>query len=247
MARIKKYWIRYNEGADRIEQTVTEARFRPQGFGWKEVTVDMCCNIPIVVGCDSESLEIQSEIVEDGDNYYIILSLNGVAIATVESAVDLADAVETINTQLAGLAVFTITEDNRVQANLLVCGDFTIEAAEGAVPGTEDIQGTIQVDALAGAADITFVTAAGQGGAVFVSGDDLLPQVAGDTGEFTFLNGLLDLTVYGDGIQLGLIWRVTDSNGVIQELPYAGGFSANFNDVFISSDAAWTVEIVPEP
>jgi hypothetical protein len=50
MAHTRKYWIRYNKGADRLEQEITEGRFRPQGFGWKEISIDQCCFIPEAIG-----------------------------------------------------------------------------------------------------------------------------------------------------------------------------------------------------
>lgn len=43
--RNKKYWIRYNPGADRLEQEITSGGKKPKGRGWAEVDVDRCCNL----------------------------------------------------------------------------------------------------------------------------------------------------------------------------------------------------------
>lgn len=41
----KKYFIRFNKKAGRLEQQITLTGLKPVGFGWKEVDVDECCEV----------------------------------------------------------------------------------------------------------------------------------------------------------------------------------------------------------
>lgn len=112
-------------------------------------------------------------------------------------------------------------------------------------PPTSD-EGIIQVDENAGTADIASVTVQGLPGyPIFLTGANL-PLFGGQVGVFRILSGTRTITVSGDNVEAGLLWRVTGSDGVIQELPYVGGVPAIFNNVVISSIEQWIIEIVLE-
>jgi len=112
-----------------------------------------------------------------------------------------------------------------------------------------DIQGTIRVDALAGAGAIDAILLEEGiiviGVPIFVSGDNL-QITAGQTGQFTIEHNVWTIEVISSNIQAGLKWRIIDSNGTIQEQPYVGGNSQFFYNVNINHNGTWIIEIVPE-
>lgn len=107
------------------------------------------------------------------------------------------------------------------------------------------VTGIIRVDENVGTADIASVTVQGlPGSPVFLTGANI-PLFGGQLGEFTIQSGVRVITVSGDNVEPGLIWRITGSDGVIQEFPYVGGVPLVFN-IVISSIEQWIIEILPE-
>jgi hypothetical protein len=113
-------------------------------------------------------------------------------------------------------------------------------------PCCDPINGNISVDALAGLAgnagvlffdiDTSLVN--------FVSGTNF-PIEAGQSGIFNARPDIYKVTVLADNNQVGMKWRLTDSNGTIQEAPYVGGNSEDFFNFSVNNNGTWTIEIVP--
>ena len=107
-------------------------------------------------------------------------------------------------------------------------------------------KGIIRVNVSAGSATINFVIGLTENPvlATYISGDNF-PQVAGNSGEFEVSNRAKGFTVYGEGLQDGMKWKITDSREQVFERPYVGGNSEDFTGLIIRPNGTWIVEIVP--
>jgi hypothetical protein len=112
---------------------------------------------------------------------------------------------------------------------------------------TQAIQGLIENNEGSGSATINTITvnySSGDASPVYVSGGDL-PLNVGNNGQFTILNGIHTVQVLGSGVQLGMFWRITDSNGNVQSAPYVAGDTHDFVNVAINNGNSWKIEVLP--
>lgn len=112
MARVKRYWIRYNKGADRLEQQITIGTLRPNGPGWVEVDIDHCCNL--IDSCGEQTIEVTIAAVTAAQECTFILTIDGLNIGagvvlSVPSTVQ--EIVDALNTFYTGIATFSIENE----------------------------------------------------------------------------------------------------------------------------------------
>lgn len=136
--KIKKYWIRYNPKSDRLEEEVTEARFRPEGSGWKEVLIDKCCNVPLVETCTEAERTFASDAIAGTgfDSYDVELSTTEGTLFT-DSYPTLEDALDALNAAYLGLITFTIEasgDDFIIQGIAESCTIFTLDITGVVIP-----------------------------------------------------------------------------------------------------------------
>jgi uncharacterized protein YcgI (DUF1989 family) len=129
----KRFFIRYNQHAETIETRIVEGRNAPRGLYWKEITFDHCCGKNFIAGCSLDARTFKSAVVV-ANNFYDVTFKHGTnTLFFVDNAVSLAAAVTTLNAKYEGLAVFSVTSDNRVQVITNVCDSTYSIVAVGVV------------------------------------------------------------------------------------------------------------------
>lgn len=136
----KKYFIRFNKNAGRLEQQVTMTGLKPVGIGWKEVEVDECCEFlptPKTVLVSYESVEGASMLVvsPSGD---VASDDNSVALLPDETAHVLVDTDYHFTTGQDGVDITTLEVQfkldgvlkDTVDALVVTGGDFTVPDVE---------------------------------------------------------------------------------------------------------------------
>jgi hypothetical protein len=129
--RNKKYWVRYNSYADRLETAITDGGKKPQGRGWISLDINKCCaevggyiiteELSFSEGCsNTASLEINDLTIGDGAE-----QING-------NPEDEGGIIDQLNDEYEGIATFTYNPDtNIITVHVLAgnFGDFTFVSA----------------------------------------------------------------------------------------------------------------------
>lgn len=110
--RNKKYWVRYNPNADRLETEITTGGKKPQsGRGWMTVDIDKCCNTAELENCGTLTFEEELSFSEGCSNV-AELYLNGEIIGGGVEQIngnpeDEGGIIDQLNTLYEDVATFT--------------------------------------------------------------------------------------------------------------------------------------------
>lgn len=122
--RNKKYWIRYNPGADRLEQEITSGGKRPKGPGWITVPVDRCCDT-----LQQRVFEADVELGGGGcDCTFVLgfdlddnpLGLELIIGSFVHTNTTIENAINALNSEYEGFATFELISGITIKVTLLV-------------------------------------------------------------------------------------------------------------------------------
>lgn len=117
MARVKRYWIRYNKGADRLEQQITIGTLRPNGPGWVEIDIDHCCNTIF----EGQEFEETIAAVGEDEQCTFDLSINDFPIGSgilVSTPTSTADIVDQLNVFYEDVATFVLIDATTVKVTV---------------------------------------------------------------------------------------------------------------------------------
>jgi hypothetical protein len=117
----RKFWVRYLPKFDQIESTFTDTGYKPNGYRWKELDVDKCCD---VVADTKTTVTNTIEFGDDADCVctFILNAFENPIGEGVEltNPFTLQEAVDALNTEYEGYATFEAvgTTDIKVVFNI---------------------------------------------------------------------------------------------------------------------------------